>query len=382
MCLGPLSAIPLGEGRTFEVAGATVAVFRARSGEVFATQASCPHRGGPLADGMVGGGLVACPLHAFKFELSTGRAVGHDCGSLRTYPVEVTETGELILHPTPVRPEPDGLAGQRVVLLEGRMRQELAELIRRHGGEPICVPAVREQPRSAGPEVAAMLDRVRGEADPVFVLLTGVAVSALFREVEAFGRKQELLETLSRSTILCRGPKPVGALGKEGIRASIQVSAPWTTGEVLSAIGTLELRDRHAVLLHYGERNVPIVEALSLGGARVDEVLLYEWKLPDDVSGLMALVDEVIAGQVGAVLFTSQVQARHLFDIAARQGRSDALRQALSERTVVAAVGPTCASALETFGVKPAVVPEHPKMGAAVLRLAQYLGGRANRAAR
>ncbi len=83
--LAPLSAIPLGEGRTFEVQGEQIAVFRTREGEVFAVQAECPHKGGPLADGLVGGSTVICPLHAWKFDLKTGLPLMGTC-ALRTFP--------------------------------------------------------------------------------------------------------------------------------------------------------------------------------------------------------------------------------------------------------------------------------------------------------
>lgn len=95
--LGPVSRIPLGEGRTFALAGVSVAVFRARSGAVFATQSSCPHRAGPLADGLIGAGTVVCPLHAYRFDLVTGRALGNECAALTTYDVSVSAAGELRL---------------------------------------------------------------------------------------------------------------------------------------------------------------------------------------------------------------------------------------------------------------------------------------------
>jgi nitrite reductase (NADH) small subunit len=95
--LGPASRIPPGEGRSFDVAGRAVAVFRTRDGRVHATQARCPHRQGPLADGLVGGGLVVCPLHGLKFELATGAPLGNDCAALRTFPVELTAAGEMLL---------------------------------------------------------------------------------------------------------------------------------------------------------------------------------------------------------------------------------------------------------------------------------------------
>lgn len=95
--LGPIDRIPPGEGRAFELGARRVAVFRTRAGEVYATQARCPHKEGPLADGLLGGGCVVCPLHGYKFELATGAPVGHACGSLETYAVSVGDDGRLRL---------------------------------------------------------------------------------------------------------------------------------------------------------------------------------------------------------------------------------------------------------------------------------------------
>lgn len=96
--LGSIERIPLGEGRTFAVAHVTIAVFRTREGAVFATSAECPHKRGPLADGIVAGSTVTCPLHGFRFELATGRALGAaPCAAVKTYPIEVSERGDLLL---------------------------------------------------------------------------------------------------------------------------------------------------------------------------------------------------------------------------------------------------------------------------------------------
>ena len=95
--LGPLVRIPLGEGLTFRVGDVLVAVFRTRDGGVYATQALCPHRAGPLADGLIGAGKVVCPLHGYKFDLATGRPVGNGCEALRTHSVQVGPSGEILL---------------------------------------------------------------------------------------------------------------------------------------------------------------------------------------------------------------------------------------------------------------------------------------------
>jgi nitrite reductase (NADH) small subunit len=70
--LGSVDAIPLGQGRCYVVGDREVAVFRQRSGTLFATQNRCPHRQGPLSEGLVGDGRVICPLHAHQFNLETG----------------------------------------------------------------------------------------------------------------------------------------------------------------------------------------------------------------------------------------------------------------------------------------------------------------------
>jgi nitrite reductase (NADH) small subunit len=98
--IGPLSLIPIGEGRRFEVRGTAVAVFHTRAGRVFATQAHCPHQRGPLADGLVGGSTLICPLHERAFDLATGQGIGQSC-VLITYPVRMTEDGAIGLRMQP-----------------------------------------------------------------------------------------------------------------------------------------------------------------------------------------------------------------------------------------------------------------------------------------
>ena len=94
--VGPVDEIPLGEGRTFAVGDERVAVFRTRSGQLFAVQAECPHKRGPLADGLLGGTTLICPLHSWKFDLRSGEALMGDCG-LRTYAVRADEAGQIIV---------------------------------------------------------------------------------------------------------------------------------------------------------------------------------------------------------------------------------------------------------------------------------------------
>jgi nitrite reductase (NADH) small subunit len=95
--LGPLSKIPRGEGRVFQVGGQFIAVFHTRDSGVFATESTCPHKGGPLADGVVGAHRVVCPLHSFVFDLTDGRPIGNGCRALTTYPATLSDEGDILV---------------------------------------------------------------------------------------------------------------------------------------------------------------------------------------------------------------------------------------------------------------------------------------------
>jgi nitrite reductase (NADH) small subunit len=96
--LGPVEQIPLRGARSVPVAGGEeLAVFRTGDDRVYALVNRCPHKGGPLAQGIVHGDKVACPLHDWKISLVTGEAMAPDQGCVPTIPVRVIAGRILIL---------------------------------------------------------------------------------------------------------------------------------------------------------------------------------------------------------------------------------------------------------------------------------------------
>ena len=84
--VGRVEEVPPGEGRTFVVAGTQIAVFRLRDGSLHATQAACPHAGGPLADGQTDVNVLVCPLHQYAYRWSDGTSP-NGAKPVRVYPV-------------------------------------------------------------------------------------------------------------------------------------------------------------------------------------------------------------------------------------------------------------------------------------------------------
>ena len=100
--VGALEDIPYAGARVVVTPHGNVAVFRTGDNRVFALLDRCPHRGGPLSQGIVFGQRVACPLHNWVIDLENGAAVAPDEGCTNTFPVRVSN-GIVYLGVTPQR---------------------------------------------------------------------------------------------------------------------------------------------------------------------------------------------------------------------------------------------------------------------------------------
>ena len=94
--VGTIEDIPRRGARCLQTPFGKIGIFRTTDDRVFAIENRCPHKGGPLTEGIVHGASVTCPLHNWVFSLETGLAQGADEGSVRTIPVKV-ENGMITL---------------------------------------------------------------------------------------------------------------------------------------------------------------------------------------------------------------------------------------------------------------------------------------------
>ena len=94
--IGSITDIPRRGARCVNTPAGKIGVFRTAEDQVFAIEDHCPHKGGPLTQGIVHGAAVTCPLHNWVISLETGKAIGADDGAVRTIPVKV-EAGQVFI---------------------------------------------------------------------------------------------------------------------------------------------------------------------------------------------------------------------------------------------------------------------------------------------
>jgi uroporphyrinogen-III synthase len=262
-----------------------------------------------------------------------------------------------------------GFAGLRVLSFESRRAAELAKLIATYGGLPMVAPSMREVPLASNQEALAFAAKlIAGDFDMI-IFLTGVGARALLGVVETANRREDYIAALRRVKIVARGPKPVTALREIGISPDLTVPEPNTWREILLALGAasdpqqgLRLNGTRIAVQEYGVSNPEFLAELEKRGAHVTRVPVYQWALPNDLEPLRAAIQALLDGRIDVVLFTTGVQAVHLFQVAAEMNVEEPLRNALN-KTVIVSIGPTTSEELVRRGVPADFEPSHPKMG-------------------
>lgn len=267
-----------------------------------------------------------------------------------------------------------GLEGRRVALFESRFAAELANLVRKHGGDPWLAPSLVEAELSLGDEIREFVQRLRAGQVDALCVLTGVGNRKLVELVRPLLPRDELVALLSRIVVAARGSKSVLALRELGLRPQVVAPEPHTWQELLEALRAyLPLAGKCVALQQYGAPHERLTQGLISAGARVLQLPVYRWQLPADCAPLSRVVQGICDGQIEVILFTAGPQAAALLEVARREAVEAPLRQAMS-RMAIGSVGPSCSETLSGLGFEPDFQPEHGKMGQLVLEAVRQAG--------
>lgn len=249
-----------------------------------------------------------------------------------------------------------------VAILESRVRDHIASLVRKYGGTPFSAPALAEIPDVDPAHIHELIRDWSSSPPNIFVFQTGVGTRAFFAATDSLRLTGVLLRILDAAQVIARGPKPAMVLRSRKVRIDRAASDPFTTHEVLAEMHDIPLRGKRVVVQRYGETNHELQSALESSGAKVIEIVTYRWALPEDTVPLLRLIDALGRDEIDLVAFTSASQASNLFTVAQYDGKEASLQQSL-RRTLVASIGPACSAALRKLAVRVDIEPKPPKLG-------------------
>ncbi|GIW44472.1 MAG: hypothetical protein KatS3mg077_1754 [Candidatus Binatia bacterium] len=264
-----------------------------------------------------------------------------------------------------------------VVAFEHRRAAELAELIRRQGGIPVSAPAMREVAGENRAELKNYLQELADGQVDVVVLLTGVGLKTLVRQVADHFSPADVAAALRRATLIARGPKPVAALRELGLTPQWTVPEPHTWEQLLQLVDDkVPVGGKTVAVQEYGLPNEQLLHGLTQRGARVRRVSIYRWEYPENLAPLRHGVRCVLDGQAAAAVFTSAQQVHNVWAFVENEFENefDLWAQRL-QHMVVASVGPVCSRALREHGIEPDLEASPPKMGVMVHLLAREARG-------
>jgi uroporphyrinogen-III synthase len=248
----------------------------------------------------------------------------------------------------------------RVLAFESRRAKEMGELIRINGGEPFLAPALVEVPLEHNQEAFTFADRLYSGSFDMMIFLTGVGARLLQRILATREPEGRFTEALRGLTVVARGPKPIAVLREWQVPVQVTVPEPNTWRDLLAAIA--DRPEKSVAVQEYGRSNSELLEGLAAQGRTALRVPVYQWTLPPDTAPLAQALQDLLAGQFQAAIFTTGVQIEHFLAFAAEQGKATEAVAAL-QQVFIASIGPTCTESLQASGLAPALEPSHPKMG-------------------
>jgi len=247
------------------------------------------------------------------------------------------------------------LAGRRIALPETRELDRLARMFEEQGAETLRCPlvAIIDAPDPA--PVEAWLRRAIAAPFDDLVLMTGEGLRRLRGAAERTGLEPGFRDAVGQMRSITRGPKPARALREIGLSPGLRAETPTTEG-IIAALSAGELTGRRVGIQLPPDAPPRLADFLRAAGALPDPVVPYAYVPRADRDEIVAVIEEMTAGRVDAIAFTSAPQVARLFAAAADVGENGRLLAAL-RATPIAAVGPVVAAELARRGLEVAIMP-------------------------
>ena len=267
--------------------------------------------------------------------------------------------------------EPEQLAGFRIGVTSDRRSGDLIAALERRGAEVLHAPTLRIVPAQEDSRLIEDTKTVIDIRPDVLLATTAYGMRGWFEAADAAGLGPTLVDVLSHSRILVRGPKARGALRAGGL-SDAGMSRVETTASLVDQVIDEGAGGRTVAVQLHGFVDEEQLLRLRTAGATVITVAPYLWATPAEPQRVVRILEAISARSLDAVTFTSAPAAEALLVAAAQRGMRDAVVAALRTDVVPFSVGPVTAAPLHAAGID-SIHPDRYRLGALVRVLCEHL---------
>lgn len=280
----------------------------------------------------------------------------------------------------PSVPTPEPLTGFTIGVTAARRAEEFAALLERRGATVIHAPAIRIIPLVDDDELRLATDSVIADPPDIVVATTGIGFRGWIEAADGWGLADELIDKLTATRLLARGPKAKGAIRAAGLRE--QWSPPSeSSSELISELLEEGVSGKRVGVQQHGastdwEPLPDLAEVLREAGATILPIPVYRWVPPDDPTAMSLMIDAIVGSEIDAVTFTSAPAVASMLGLAQELGVLESLLASLRTTVPAICVGNVTAGPLHALSV-PTLQPTRFRLGAMARLVAEELPRRA-----
>jgi len=248
--------------------------------------------------------------------------------------------------------------------------EETGKMIEKKGGKPYFIPAIEIKGPSDLSSIKKFInDLMKGKIDYViFMSINGVRY--LLSSAESLGLRDQLEHGLEKTVTIAVGPRTAQELKTHQIHVNL-VPAKYSSEGIIQSLQQLDISGKVICIPRTSGASPTLSKRLREMGGKVQEIYVYESLLPIDQNLKERFLQDLIAGKIHAIVFSSSLCVKNLFQMLIEQISMEKLRDIINSRLTIVAIGPATAKTLFEMGVKVDIMPDKHLFEEALIALAR-----------
>ncbi len=264
------------------------------------------------------------------------------------------------------------LKGRTVAITRPRgQAEETARLIKKYGGKPYSIPTIEIKGTSDLLSIKKFITELgKGKVDYV-IFMSPNGIRYLLSSAETLGMEAQLKEHLTKTLTMTVGPKTAQELKTHNIPVSL-VPAKYSSEGIMECLRQLDVSGKSIYIPRTSSATPSLTNKLREMDAKVQEIYVYESLLPVDPKLTVKFLQDLIAGKIHAIIFSSSLGVKNFFQMLRKLVLREKLLELMNSKLTIIAIGPVTADTLVKMGLKVDVMPEKYLFEEAVIALAHY----------